>query len=222
MVVTKSSVLSWSTSITVSDTHFLSCFTYAKTSTKRKKWITWWPWALHPDYWSLRTDNVNPCDTTLLPHYQPIRELCMSWSHTLDDPPFSSVQFSCSVVSNSLWPQGLQNARPPCTSPTPGVYSLVSLESVMPSNHLCCPLLLLPSICPSIRVFSNESVLHIGWPKYWSFRFSISPSNDIQDWFQDWYSGWTGWIPLRSKGLSKVFSNTTVQKHQFLSAQLCL
>ena len=89
---------------------------------------------------------------------------------------------------------------------------LMSIELVMPSNHLilCCPLLLLPSIFPSIRVFSSESVLHIRWPKYWSFNFSTSPSNE--------YLGHplrcTGWISLQSKGLSRVFSNTTVQKHQ--------
>ena len=83
-------------------------------------------------------------------------------------------------MSDSLWPHGLQHGRPPCPSPTPGVYSnSCSFESVMPSNHLilCRPLLLLPSIFPSIRVFSNESTLHIKWPKHWSFSFSNSPSN---------------------------------------------
>ena len=90
----------------------------------------------------------------------------------------SLVQFSHSVVSNSLQPHGLQHARLSCPSPTPGVYSNLSIESVMPSSHLilCCPLLLPPSIFPSIRVFSNESVLHIRWPKCWSF--SISPSKE--------------------------------------------
>ena len=83
-------------------------------------------------------------------------------------------------MSDSLQPHGLQHARPPCPSPTPGVYSNTSVESVMPSNHLilCHPLLLPPSIFPSIRVFSNESFLHIRWPKYWSFSFNISPSNE--------------------------------------------
>ena len=73
-----------------------------------------------------------------------------------------------------------QHARLPCPSPTPGACSLTSIESVMPSNHLilCHPLLLPPSILPSIRVFSNESALHIRWPKYWNFSFSISPSNE--------------------------------------------
>ena len=91
-------------------------------------------------------------------------------------------------------------------------------ESVMPSNNLilCCPLLLLPSIFPSIWVFSSESVLHIRCPKFLSFSFSISPSMNIQDWFP---LGWTGWISLQSKGLARVFSNTTVQKHQFFGAQ---
>ena len=84
-------------------------------------------------------------------------------------------------MSDSLRPDGLQHARPPCPSPTPGVYSkLMSITSVMPSNNVihCCPLLLLPSIFPIIRVFSNELVLCIRWPKYWSFSFNISPSNE--------------------------------------------
>ena len=91
---------------------------------------------------------------------------------------FSSVQFSHSIVSNSLRPHGLQHTRPPC--PSPALLQLMSIELVMPSNHLilCHPLLFLPSIFPSIRVFSNESVLPIRWPKYWSFSFSISPSNE--------------------------------------------
>ena len=96
---------------------------------------------------------------------------------------------------------------------------LTPIESVMPSSHLilCRPLLLLPSIPPSIRVFSNESTLCMRWPKYWSFSFSIIPSKEHPDWSP---SEWTGWISLQSKGLSRVFSNTTVQKHQFFGAQL--
>ena len=92
-----------------------------------------------------------------------------------------SVQFSHSVVSDSLRPHESHHARPPCPSPTPRVHSkLMSIKSVMPSSHfiLCRPLLLLPPIPPSIRVFSNESTLHIRWPKYWSFSFSINPSNE--------------------------------------------
>ena len=87
---------------------------------------------------------------------------------------------SHSVMSNSLGPHGLQHTRFLCPSPSPAAHSLMSIESVMLSNHLllCRPLLLPPSIFPSIRVFSNESVLPIRWPKYWSFSFSISPSNE--------------------------------------------
>ena len=128
-----------------------------------------------------------------------------------------SVQFSHSAVFDSLQPHGLQHIRPPPPSPTPRVYPN-SIESVVPSNHfmLCHPLFLLPSIFPSIRVFSSESVLRIGWPKYWNFSFSISPPND--------YSVLISCrmdllISLLSKGLSRVFSNTTVQKHQFFGTQ---
>ena len=88
-------------------------------------------------------------------------------------------------MSGFLQPRGLQHARPPCPSPAPqNLLKLMSIELVMPSNHLilCHPLLLPPSIFPSIRVFSNELALCIRWPKYWSFSFNISPSNKTQDW----------------------------------------
>ena len=93
-----------------------------------------------------------------------------------------------------------------------------SVESVMPSSHLilCRPLLLLPPIPPSIRVLSKESTLRMRWPKYWSFSFSIIPPKLSQGWS---LSEWNGWISLQSKGLSRVFSNTTVQKHQFFGTQ---
>ena len=93
--------------------------------------------------------------------------------------PFNSVQFTYSVVSNSLKPHGLQHARPPCPSPTPGVYS-----NSCPLNRWCHPNLILchpllpPSSFPSIRIFSDESVLCIRWPKYWSFSFNTSPSSE--------------------------------------------
>ena len=98
----------------------------------------------------------------------------------LDKSSVSSAQFSRSVVSDSLPSCESQHARPPCPSPTPGVYSDSCIESVMPSNHLIlCRSLLLPlSVFPGIRVFSNESTLHMRWPKYWSFSFNISPSNE--------------------------------------------
>ena len=97
---------------------------------------------------------------------------------------------------------------------------LISIESVMPSNHLilCCSLLLLPSIFPNIKVFSNESALRIRWPKYWSFSFNISPSNE----HTGLISFRVDWLDLQSKGLSRVFSNTIVQKHQFFGTQLSL
>ena len=83
-------------------------------------------------------------------------------------------------MSDSLRPHELQHARPPCPSPTPRVHSNSSVKSVMPSSHLilCRPLLLLPPIPPSIRVFSNESILRMRWPKYWSFSFCIIPSEE--------------------------------------------
>ena len=98
----------------------------------------------------------------------------------------------------------------------------MSIELMMPSNHLilCHPLLLLPSIFPRIRVFSNESALHIRWPKYWSFSFNISPSNEhprLSSFRMDWLD-----LHLQYKGLSRVFSKTTVQKHQFFGTQLSL
>ena len=100
----------------------------------------------------------------------------------------NSVQLSCSGVSDSLQPHGLQYAWLPCPSTS---LKLMSFKSVMPSNHLilCLPLLLLPSTFPNIRIFSNESVLHIRWPKYWSFSFSISPSNEylgLISFMMDW------------------------------------
>ena len=97
------------------------------------------------------------------------------------NPNRFSVQFSHSVVSDFLRPHEPQHARPPCPSPTPRAYSnSCPSNQETPSNHLilCCPLLLPPSIFPSLRVFSNESVHCIRWPKYWSVSFSISPSNE--------------------------------------------
>ena len=104
----------------------------------------------------------------------------MFYSSTLPTPLLIGVQFSRSVVSNSLRPHGLHHTRLPCSSPTPGAYpKFMSIESVMQSNHLIlCHPILLPSIFPGIRVFSHESALCIRWPKYWSFSFSISPSNE--------------------------------------------
>ena len=131
--------------------------------------------------------------------------------------PFSSVQLLSHVrLLVTPWTAARQASL--FITNSWSLLKLMSIESVMPSNHLilCCPLLLLRPIPPSIRVFSNESVLHIRWPKYWSFNISISPSNEYSGLI---FLGWTGWISLLSKGLSRVFSNTAVQKHQFFGTQ---
>ena len=126
---------------------------------------------------------------------------------------FSSVQ-SLSRVWHFATPWTKAHQASLSITNSRSLLKLTSVESVMPSNHLilCSPLLLPPSIFPSIRVFSNESALHIRWPKYWSFSFSISPSNE--------YSRLISFRmdSLQSKGFSRVFSNTTVQKHQFFGA----
>ena len=136
------------------------------------------------------------------------------WSFSIN-----SVQFSCSVVSNSLRPQGLQHTRPPCPSPTPGVY-----PNSCPLSQWCHP-----TISSSVIHFSSclQTLPALGsFPRrqfYASGGQSIGVSASasvlpmsIQGWFP---LGWTGWISLQSKGLSRVFFNTTVQKHQFFGAQ---
>ena len=131
----------------------------------------------------------------------------------------TSVQFSRSVVSNSVTPWITAHQASLSITNSWSLLKLMSIESVMPSNHLILwrPLLLLSPIPPSIRVFSNESTLHMRWPKYWSFSFSISPSNE----HPGLISFRMGWLDLLAvKGLSRVFSNNIVQKHQFFGTQL--
>ena len=137
----------------------------------------------------------------------------------------SSVQFCRSVA------QSLSHVRPfatPWITARQASLSITNcwsspkfmiIESVIPSSHLILrrPLFLLPPIPPSIRVFSNESTLRMRWQKYWSFSLASCLPKNTPDWSP---LGWTGWISLQSKGLSRVFSNTTVQKHQFFSTQL--
>ena len=129
-----------------------------------------------------------------------------------------TVQFSHSVVSHSVTPWTAACQASLSITNSRSLLKLMSIESVMPSNHLilCCTLLL-PSIFPSIRVFSSESALHIRWPKYWSFSFSVSLSKEHPALIS---FRMTGWISLQSKGLPRVFFNATVQKHQFFGAQL--
>ena len=137
-------------------------------------------------------------------------------------PPFSSVQFSCSVLSDSLWPHEPQHARPPCPSPTPGVHS-----NWRPSSQWCHPAIsssVVPfSTClqsfPASGSFQMSQLFASGGQNIGvSASTSVLPMNT-----QDWSTlGWTGWISLQSKGLPRVFSNTIVQKHQFFCTQLSL
>ena len=139
------------------------------------------------------------------------------WHHGLQHARLSSisVQFSCSVMSDSLWPQG-QHTRLPCPSSTPRVYS-----NSCPLSRWCHPTYVVPfSSCPqslpASGTFPMSQLFASGGQNIGvSASASIFPMN-IQDWFP---LGWTGWLSLQSKGLSRVFSNTTVQKHQFFGAQ---
>ena len=136
-----------------------------------------------------------------------------------------SVQFSRSVMSDSLWPHGLQNTRPPCPSPTPGVHS-----NSCPSSWWCHPTISSavvpfssrPQYFPASGSFHMSQLFTSGGENIWwcwvSASTSVFPTN-----IQDWYPlGWTSWISLQSTGLSRVFSSTTVQKHQFFGPQLSL
>ena len=136
---------------------------------------------------------------------------------------FSSVQFSSFQSLSHVW----LFATPWITGRQASLsiticrssLKLTSIELVMPFSHLilCHPLFFLSPISPSIRVFSNESTLHMRWPKYWSFSFSISPSNEHPGRSP---LGWTGWISLESKGLSKSLLQHHSSKHQFFGTQL--
>ena len=135
---------------------------------------------------------------------------------------FSSVQVSCSVVSDFLWPHEPQHTRPPCPSPTPGVY-----PNSCPLSQWCHPTISssvvpfssCPQSFPASGSFPMSQLFASGGQSIGvSVSISVLPMNT-----QDWSPlGWTGWISLQSMGLSRVFSNTTVQKHQFFSAQLSL
>ena len=132
----------------------------------------------------------------------------------------SSVQFSCSVMSDSLRPHESQHARPPCPSPTPGVHS-----DSCPSSQWCHPTLLssvipfssCPQFFPASESFPMSQLFAWGGQSIGVSASASVLSKNTQDWSP---LGWTGWISLQSKGLSRVFSSTKVQKHQFFSAQL--
>ena len=177
----------------------------------------------HNKLWKILKENGLPDHLTCL-----LRNLYVGQEATVRT--FGSVQFSRSVAYNSLWPHESQHARPPCPSPTPEVYpnSCPLSQSVMPSSHLilCRPLLLLPPIVPfsscpqSLPASGSFPVSQLfAWGGQ---NIGVSASTSVltkntQDWSP---LGWTDWISLQSKGLSRVFSNTTVQKNQFFSAQL--
>ena len=134
---------------------------------------------------------------------------------------FSSVQLSRFFIPNTVTPWTAECQASLSITNSQGLPKLMSDESLMPFNHLilCCLLLLLPSILPSITVFSNESVPRIRCPKYWSFSFRISPSNEhpgLISFRMDWLD------LLAVQGTFKSLPNTTVQKHQFFCAQLSL
>ena len=151
------------------------------------------------------------------------------WSGVPSPSPYSaisSVQFSHSVVSDSLRPHESQHDRPPCPSPTPGAHlRLMSIESVIPSSHLilCRPLLLLPPIPPSIRVFSNESTLPMRWPKYWSFSFSIISSKEhpgLISFRMDWLNLLVVQGTLRSLPQHHSSKASIFQRSAFFTVQL--
>ena len=133
---------------------------------------------------------------------------------------FSSIQFSCSVMSNSLWPHELQHTRPPCPSPTPGVHS-----SSCPSSQWCHPAISssvipfssCPQSLPASKSFPMSQLFARGGQSTGVSALAPFLPKNTQDWSP---LEWTGWISLQSKGLSRVFSNTTVQKHQFFGTQL--
>ena len=138
----------------------------------------------------------------------------------VNDPTFSSVQFSRSVMSNYLWPHESQHARPPCPSPPPGVHSnsCASSWGCHPAiSSSVVPFSSCPQGLPASGSFPMSQLFARGGQSIGvSASASVLPMNT-----QDWSPlGWTGWISLQSKGLSRVFSNTTIQKHQFFSAQL--
>ena len=146
----------------------------------------------------------HPPPLPLNPQFSSVQSLSRIWLFGI--PWTASCQASLSITNSRSLPK------------------LISIELVMPSNHLIlCHPLLLPSISPSTRVFSNESALRIRWPKYWSFSFDISPSNDFKDWF---LLGWTGWISLQSNRLSRVLlqhqsSKVSILQHSaFFMVQL--
>ena len=147
------------------------------------------------------------------------------WKKSYDQPQFSSVQFSLSVMSDSLWPHESQDTRPPCPLPTPEVTQIHvhrGREAIQPSHPLSSPSPPAP-IRPSIRVFSNESTLHMRWPKYWSFSFSISPSNEhpgLISFRMDWLDLLAVQVTLKSLLQQCTSKASILQRSAFFTVQL--
>ena len=171
---------------------------------------------------SIRAGKARSNQPQVLKHQQSMITYKNCPNSTWDTDAFQSVsQFSCSVVSDSLWSHELQPARPPCSSPTPRVY-----PNSCPLSQWCHPAISssvvpfssCPQSFPASRSFPMSQLFAWGAQSIGvSASASVLPMNT-----QDWSLGWTGWISLQSKGLSRVFSNTTVQKHQFFGAQVSL
>ena len=151
-----------------------------------------------------------------LPDPQPLRNTSSTVMFSLESNLVSSVTQTCLTLCDPL-----NHSTPglPVITNSRSSLKFMPIKSVMLSSHLilCRPLLLLPPIPPSIRVFSNESTLHMKWPKYWSFSFSISPSIELPG-LISFRMDWLDLLAVQS--LSRVFSNTTVQKHQFFTTQI--
>ena len=175
-----------------------------------------WPLSYGVNWWMLSTQESQTKRNSSRKNFD--GKIDTSWRRRILQ--FSSVQkLSCVRLFANPWTAAIQASLSITNSHSPP--KPMSIELVMPSSHLIlyCPLLLLPSVFPTIKVFSNESALHIGGQSIGvSASSTVLPMNT-----QDWSPlEWTGWISLQSKGLSRVFSNTTVQKHQFFGAQLSL
>ena len=194
---------------------------------KTQNWTTIWSGSSTPGYSSEENQNSNlnrylphsvPCSTIYNSQdkKQPKSSSPGKWVKTMWN---SSVQFSCSVVSNSLQPHESQHTRPPCPSPTPGVCSNSCHQvgdAIQPSHPLSSPSPPAPNPSQHQGLFQSQLFAWSGQSIGVSASASVLTMNT-----QDWSPlGWTGWISLQSKGLSRVFSNTTVKKHQLLGAQL--
>ena len=200
------------------------CSISVESSFGRLQILGWWLFTFSPGTYHSNSPGCHCCLWCLQLRLIPQEGFGESYRHMspnrLPRCQFSSVQFSCSVVSNSLWPHGLQHSRPPCPSPTPRACS-----NSCPSSWWCHPTISFSAFSSRLHSFQASGSFPISqFSTSGGQSIGASPSGsvlpmNIQDGFP---LGWTGLISLQLKGLSRVFSNTTVQKHQFLGAQLAL